>query len=109
MALQAFRNFAADKPVKLVEVQDLSVPRAITFAEGDDSGVDTLVRLTEIRYHQNKAAAASFSCYSLPIVATGSKQGLELMVSATMNIILGSSLGSTSVNAPLCAPLEDLS
>lgn len=102
MALEASRNLAADKPVELFEVQDLSIPRAITFEEGDNSGVETLVTLTGIRY-QNKTATANFSCYSLPIVGTGSEQEMELMASATVNIVFG----SPSVNALLCAPLED--
>ena len=102
MALEASRSLAADKPVELFEVQDLSIPRAITFEEGDNSGLETLVTLTEIRY-QNKTATANFSCYSLPIVGAGSEQEMELMASATVNIVFG----TPSVNALLCSPLED--
>lgn len=103
MALEASRSFAADKTVELFEVQDLSIPRAITFEEGDNSGVETLVTLTGIRHHQNQTATASFSCYSLPIVGTGSEQEMELMASATVKIVFG----SPSVDALSCAPLED--
>ena len=103
MALEASRSFAADKTVELFEVQDLSIPRAITFEEGDNSGVETLVTLTEIRHHQNQTVTACFACYSLPIVGTGSEQEMELMASATVRIVFG----SPSVDALSCAPLED--
>ena len=72
MALEASRSLAADKPVELFEVQDLSIPRAITFEDGDNSGVEILVTLTGIRY-RNKTATPSFSWYSLPIVGTRSE------------------------------------
>ena len=72
MALEASRSLAADKLVELFKVQDLSIPRAITFEDGDNSGVESLVTLTGIRY-QNKTATPSFSWYSLPIVGTRSE------------------------------------
>lgn len=103
MALEASRSFAADKTVELFEIQDLSIPRAITFEEGDNSGVETLVTLTEIRHHQNQTATASFSCYSVPIVGSGSEQEMELMARATVKIVFG----SPSVDALSCTPLED--
>ena len=103
MALEASRSFAADKTVELFEVHDLSIPRAITFEEGDNSGVETLVTLTGIRHHKNQTATASFACYSLPIIGTGSEQEMELMASATIRIVFG----SPSVDALSCAPLED--
>ena len=103
MALEASRIFAADKTVELFEVQDLSIPRAITFEEGDNSGVETLVTLTGVQHHRNQTTTANFSCYSLPIVATGSEQEMELMASATVRVMFG----SPSVYALSCAPLED--
>lgn len=103
MALEASRSLAADKAVELFELHDLSVPRAITFDEGDNSGVETLVTLTKIQHHQNQICTADFSCYSLPVVSTGSKQEMELMASGTLKIVFG----APSVNALSCTPLED--
>ncbi len=103
MALEASRSLAADKTVELFELHDLSIPRAVTFEEGDNTGVETLVTLTEVRYHQNQTATANFCCYSLPVVGTGSEQEMDLVASATVKIIFG----APSVDALSCAPLED--
>lgn len=103
MALEASRSLAADKMVELFELHDLSIPRAMTFEEGDNSGVETLVTLTEARHHQNQTVTANFSCYSLPVLSTGSEQEMELMATATVKIVFG----TPSVESLSSAPLED--
>ncbi|RYP81860.1 hypothetical protein DL769_001820 [Monosporascus sp. CRB-8-3] len=103
MALEASRSLAADKEVQLFELHDLSIPRAMTFEEGDNSGVETLVTLTEVRHHRDQTVTANFSTYSLPVVGTGSEQEMELMATATVKIVFG----TPSVDALVCEPLED--
>lgn len=103
MALEASRIFAADKTVHLFELHNLSIPRAITFEEGDNLGVETLVTLTAIQHHQDQTITADFSCYSIPVASIGLQQGMELMASGTVNIVVG----TPSVAALSCKPLED--
>ncbi|OPB43455.1 putative lovastatin nonaketide synthase protein [Trichoderma guizhouense] len=103
MALEASKFLAADKEVKVFEVNDLAIPRAVTFEEGDTSGVETLVTLTDIRQHQNQYLAANFSCYSLPVLSSGSEQEMELIATATVKIILG----TPSVESLMAPPAED--
>ena len=83
-------------------VVDLSIPRAITFEERRQFRRGNSCH-TDRSPLPNKTATASFSCYSLPIVGTGSEQEMELMASATVNVVFS----SPSVTARLCAPLED--
>lgn len=104
MALEACRILAAEKSVRIFELHDLSIPRAITFDEGDNSpGVETLVTLTRIHHHQNQTATADFSCYAVPVVSTGSKQEMEIMSTGTVKIVFG----EPSIDALSCTPLED--
>ncbi|KAI0434083.1 hypothetical protein F5Y09DRAFT_328533 [Xylaria sp. FL1042] len=103
MALEASRSLARDKLVELFELNDLSLPRAIAFEDGDISGVETLVTLTAVQHHQDKTTTADFSCYALQVVNTGSKGELELVASGTIKI----TYGSPRVDALACAPVED--
>lgn len=99
MALEASRRLALDKPVKLFELYDFSVPRAIVFEELGDSGVETLVTLTSICHQPKQTVTADFSCYSIPVVPTGSDQHMKLMASGTVKVVFGepdpSALSST--------------
>lgn len=103
MALEGSKHLAGEKPVNLYEVHDLSIPRAITFEEGDNSGVETLVTLTEIRHHQDNTATANFCCYSLPVLSTGSEQEMELIAAASVRVIFG----TPSPEALSASTLED--
>ncbi|KAJ5579714.1 uncharacterized protein N7459_005699, partial [Penicillium hispanicum] len=103
MALEGSRYLAANKPVELFELHDLSLPKAITFEEGENSAVETLVTFTGIENHQDETTTAEFSVYSLPVASTGSKQEIELMATATVKIVFG----DPSVDALDCTPLED--
>ncbi|KAL6694280.1 hypothetical protein J3F84DRAFT_395947 [Trichoderma pleuroticola] len=103
MALEASKLLAADKEVKVFEVNDLAIPRAVTFEEGDTSGVETLVTLTDIRQQQNQFVTANFSCYSLPVLSSGSQQEMELIATATVRIILG----TPSVESLMAPQAED--
>ncbi|KKK21517.1 hypothetical protein AOCH_006732, partial [Aspergillus ochraceoroseus] len=104
MALEASKFLAAENPIRLLELHDMSIPRAITFEEGDTSGVETLVTLTEVRHSQGQqTTTANFSCYSLPVLSTGSEQEMELVATATVNVVLG----GPSRDALSGLPLQD--
>lgn len=103
MALEACRNLAAEKPVELFELHDLSIPKAITFEDGDTLGVETLVTLTGIEHHQDKTATADFSIYSCPNVSIGSDHDMELMASGTVKV----SFGTPDLEALSCTPVDD--
>ncbi|KAJ5740973.1 hypothetical protein N7493_000845 [Penicillium malachiteum] len=103
MAFEACRNLAAERPVELFELHDLSIPRAITFEEGDTLGVESLVTLTGIQHHQDKTATANFSMYSCPNVNIGSDHDMELMASGTVKI----SFGSPDIEALVRTPTDD--
>ena len=103
MALEASRSLAADKTVELFELSNLSIPRAITFEEGDLLGVETLVTLTAIEHRQDQIITADFSVYSCPNISTGSEHDMELMASGNMKI----SLGDPGIAALSCTPVKD--
>lgn len=88
MALEACRVLAGDGPVQLLELHDLSISRAITFEEGDESGVETLVTLTAIEHHANQTVTANFSVYSNH-VGNALDHDLGLVARASVRIILG--------------------
>ncbi|KAL6716651.1 hypothetical protein ACLMJK_006219 [Lecanora helva] len=90
MALEGARSLARDKAVELFELHDLSIPRAITFDEDVNSGVETLITLTAINTQsqdQTKTTTAEFSCYSCP--STGGEHDMELMASGKVKIVYG--------------------
>ncbi|KAF2678702.1 hypothetical protein K458DRAFT_435696 [Lentithecium fluviatile CBS 122367] len=103
MALESSKTLAGDKTVELFELHQLSIPRAITFEDGDDSGVETLVSLTQIEYHADQTATAEFACYSVPILSAGSDHDMELSASGTVKIVFG----TPDVATLPCAPPED--
>ncbi|KAJ5188310.1 Acyl transferase/acyl hydrolase/lysophospholipase [Penicillium cf. griseofulvum] len=89
MALEAARHVAGNMQVKLFELHDLSIPRALTFEDGDSAGVETLVTLTGVKYLPDQTATMQFSCYSVPVLTKGSDLDMELMASGTVKIIFG--------------------
>lgn len=88
MALEAARSLAAEKPVEMVELHDLTIPRAITFEEDDTSGVETLIALTGITFSKSGVCTADFSCHSSP-AGSSIDQDMELMASGSVQIIFG--------------------
>ncbi|KAL8654407.1 MAG: hypothetical protein Q9226_003450 [Calogaya cf. arnoldii] len=103
MAIEAARSLAGDKPVELFELHGLKIPRAITFEEDANAGVETLITLTDITTptQQNLSAnttSADFSCYS----CQGTEQEMELMASGSVKIVFG----NPDVGALLSAPLD---
>ncbi|KAI0487511.1 hypothetical protein F4859DRAFT_525620 [Xylaria cf. heliscus] len=103
MALEASRSLAANKPVQLFKLNDLSLPKAIAFEDGDILGVETLVTLTMVQHHRNQTITADFSCYAQQVVSTGAKSELELVASGTVKIVFG----TPKLDALASIPVED--
>ena len=103
MALEASRSLADEKNVELFELHHLVIPKAITFEEGNNLGVETLVTLTGAQHHPDQTTTADFACYSVPVLSTGSEQEMELMASGTVKIVFG----TPDVAVLSCTPLED--
>lgn len=104
MALEASRSLAGEKSVEVFELHNLAIPRAITFEDGDSLGVETLVTLTGVKHHyKDDTITADFSCFSVPVVNTGSAQDMELMSSGTVRVVLG----SPDASALACIPPQD--
>lgn len=89
MAIEASRALVGDQAIELVELYQLNIPRAITFEEDDDLGVETLVSLTAIDRHSDQAYTAHFACYSIPVLGTGAEHDMEVSASGTVRISLG--------------------
>ncbi|KAL8986722.1 MAG: hypothetical protein Q9177_004009, partial [Variospora cf. flavescens] len=89
MAVEAARTLAADRSVELFELHNLTIPRAITFEEDVNSGVEILITLTAITAHNlhDQTSTADFSCYSC--ASTGVDQEMELMASGSVKVVFG--------------------
>ena len=114
MALEAARSLAGNKTVELFEILDLTIPKAITFEENDDSGVETLFTLTvstpgDRQDHRGQQQATStsttakFSCYSCPVTASG--DDMELMASGWVKIVYGNPSIAALASIPLDASI----
>lgn len=89
MALEASRVLAGDEAVTLFELYHLGIPKAMTFEEGQDLGVETLVSLTGIQHHSDNTITAEFACYFIPVIGSGSDQDMQLSASGNVKIALG--------------------
>jgi hybrid polyketide synthase/nonribosomal peptide synthetase ACE1 len=100
MALEAAKKLARGKEVKLFEVSNLVISRAITFEDEPSFAVETLVTLTAISSSsQNQdTQSADFACYSCSNVGSGD---LEQMASACVKVIFGDSLPKTLTSTRL--------
>jgi hybrid polyketide synthase / nonribosomal peptide synthetase ACE1 len=100
MAFEAAKTVAAGRALELFELDDLAIPKAITFEEDINFAVETLVTLTSITEIDN-IITARFSCYSVP--SAGAELEMELMASGNIKTILG----APSPAALASTPLED--
>jgi hybrid polyketide synthase/nonribosomal peptide synthetase ACE1 len=98
MALESARTLAGSRAVRFLELNNLNIPRAITFEEDENTGVETLVTLTAIS-SSKETTTADFSCYSSP--ASASDQEMELMASGSVRIVFGTSDIATLCSNPL--------
>ena len=98
MALEAAKKLAGNRNVKVFEVHNLTIGKAISFDKGSNFAVETLVTLTGVSTRQNvKNQTADFAVYSCP--NTGSTD-MELVSSGKVNIIFGTPSFSTLSSTP---------
>ncbi|GLI77277.1 putative Hybrid PKS-NRPS biosynthetic cluster [Penicillium ochrochloron] len=93
MAFEAAKSIIGNRPIKLIEMRDLVIGKAITFGGESDPAAETLVTLTDITPSKSdlKSRAAKFSVYS---AAIKSARDLEVNASGTINVIFGEPLMS---------------
>lgn len=89
MAVEACRVIAGDKKVQLYELHNISIPRAITFEDGDESGVEVLSTLNSIEHHTDQSITAGFSIYSAPNISSALDHDLELVATTTVKVLFG--------------------
>lgn len=87
MAFEAAKSIIGNRPIKLIELRDLVIRKAISFRGESDPAAETLVTLTDITPSKSslKSRAAKFSVYS---AAIKSAPDLEVNASVT-NVIFG--------------------
>ncbi|KAF2686198.1 hybrid PKS-NRPS [Lentithecium fluviatile CBS 122367] len=86
MALEASKVVAGDNPVRLIEIQDMFVRRALTIDE--DDGVETIFTVKRAEM-ENGSIRAEFACYVCTDEATGS---LERTCDGFLALHLGHSI-----------------
>ncbi|KAF5603867.1 polyketide synthase [Fusarium pseudocircinatum] len=71
MAIQAAMEIAGSRPVKLVEIRDLVIPRALTIEE-NNPGIESIFSVKKICGHVDEDAFyGEFSCHTCPAEAEG--------------------------------------
>ncbi|PGH18166.1 hypothetical protein AJ80_04553 [Polytolypa hystricis UAMH7299] len=63
MALEAAHIISGQRPMRLVQIQQLTINQAIAFTNDDSNGVETLVRVDIIESDRDKASG-TFSCHA---------------------------------------------
>ncbi|KFY29675.1 hypothetical protein V494_08556 [Pseudogymnoascus sp. VKM F-4513 (FW-928)] len=88
MAFEAAKAIIGNRPVKLIELKDLVIGKAITFGGESDPAAETLVTLTDITSSKPnlKIRTAKFCVYS---AAIKSARDLEVNASGTINVVFG--------------------
>ena len=104
MAIEASRSLASGRAVKLFELNNLSIRKAIAFEDGGNFAVETLVTLTAITPSSQNGAikqqTAKFSCYACP--NTGADE-MDLVANGDVKIVFG----PPSTTALTSTPLEE--
>ncbi|KAF5694735.1 polyketide synthase [Fusarium denticulatum] len=71
MAIQAAMEIAGSRPVKLVEIRDLVIPRALTIEE-NNPGIESIFSVKKVGGHGDEDAFyGEFSCHTCPAEAEG--------------------------------------
>ncbi|KAH7322436.1 putative hybrid NRPS/PKS enzyme [Stachybotrys elegans] len=97
LALEAAKTLAGESPVQVIELANLLIPRAITFDEDSNAGVEILVTLTSIT-NKNGNITADFSCYSCP---SNAEAEMEMMASGNVKVVLGDPTVDALSSTPL--------
>ncbi|KAL2864983.1 putative polyketide synthase [Aspergillus lucknowensis] len=94
MAIEASKFLAKGKDVRLFELQNLVIKKAITFDDNPNYAVETLVTLTGITSNTKgrESQEADFACYAC---APGENSDLELVASCRIKVIYGQAAEST--------------
>ncbi|KAK4199547.1 putative dual specificity polyketide synthase [Triangularia verruculosa] len=95
MSLEAAKTLATE-PVSFFELNDLAIPRAITFEDDANASVETLVTLTNIVSSKSNKTA-SFAVYS----SSSADADMDLMASGSVKIAFGNPSPSTLSSTPL--------
>ncbi|KAE9373525.1 hypothetical protein N431DRAFT_482543 [Stipitochalara longipes BDJ] len=101
MALEAAKRFAGNRAVELFEIHDLIIPKAMTFEDDANFGVETLFTLRAITSNSsrdNQIQAAEFCCY---ICQNSGSDDMELIASGSVKIVFGSPSTTTLSSTPL--------
>ena len=100
MALEAARKVAGDRDVKLFEIRDLVIGKAISFDDDANFAVETLVTLSAITPigEWDQSQTADFSCHSC---ASNGPASLDLVASGTVMIVYGTPSSTTLTSVPL--------
>ncbi|KAF5549422.1 polyketide synthase [Fusarium phyllophilum] len=86
MAIQAAMEIAGSRPVKLVEIRDLVIPRALTIEE-NNPGIESIFSVKKIGGHVDEDVFyGEFSCHTCPAEAEGT---LERNCTGLITIDLG--------------------
>ncbi|KEZ40819.1 putative lovastatin nonaketide synthase protein [Scedosporium apiospermum] len=107
MAIEAAKCLAGDEEVEILELHDLSIPRAIAFEDDNNAGVETLVTLTSISRSAGvggKETTANFALYSCPVSGGATSEAdMELTASGSVKIVFG----KPNTDALFSTPLPD--
>lgn len=100
MALEAAKVMAKNRPVKLYELQDLAIGKAIAFDDLPNFAAETVVTLTGVSAGRRDATSqtAEFAVHACPNSGT---HDLELVASGTVQIVYGTPSFDTLVSTAL--------
>ncbi|KAL9115269.1 MAG: hypothetical protein Q9227_001063 [Pyrenula ochraceoflavens] len=99
MALEAARKLAGDRDVKVYEIRDLVIGKAISFEDDTNFGVETLVTLSAISTTEEdeQSQIADFSCHAC---ANNGPTSLDLVSSGKVVIVYGTPAATTLTSIP---------
>lgn len=100
MALEAGLKLAQGRSVKVLQIDDLTIDKAVTFDDGANFAVETLVALTGVTQGQSrtKKQTADFAVYSC--ANTGSSTELGVVSRGKVTVIYGTPSFSTLHSSP---------
>ena len=100
MALEAARKVACDRDVKVYEIRNLVIDKAISFEDDSNFAVETLITLSAITNigERDKSQTANFSCHAC---ANNGPASLDLVASGTVMIVYGTPSPTTLTSIPL--------
>lgn len=108
-AFEAAKVLAESREIKLIELQDFTIGRAISFNDDDDMGVETLITLTKVfeTSSEDSDILADFKYHS---TSSYDSEAMVLNASGRVRIVLGEASPTTlpprSSPAPNLVPLE---